>query len=98
MAQRLQDHIADQIKRNGQRVTYRFSPGYCDWPVTEQKKLFRFLEAERIGVRLLDSCLMQPRKTISGIFGLEEAAQEKMPPPYNPCRDCGRTQCRERRK
>lgn len=47
------------------------SPGSLeDWPITEQKKLFSiFGDTERlIGVRLTDSMLMVPRKSISGIF------------------------------
>ena len=41
-----------------------------DWPITEQPKLFSiFGDTERlIGVRLTDSMLMIPRKSISGIF------------------------------
>jgi hypothetical protein len=47
------------------------SPGsLLDWPITEQPKLFSiFGDTEKlIGVRLTDSMLMVPRKSISGIF------------------------------
>jgi hypothetical protein len=47
------------------------SPGsLVDWPITEQAKLFSiFGDTERlIGVRLTDSMLMIPRKSISGIL------------------------------
>lgn len=74
-------------------VTYRFSPGYCDWPLREQKKLFSLVDTTRIGVSLSSSCLMTPRKTVSGIFGV-------LPPehvPCNPCISCGKKQCTERR-
>ncbi len=74
-------------------MTYRFSPGYCDWPLGEQKKLFSLVDTTRIGVSLSSSCLMTPRKTVSGIFGV-------LPPghvPYNPCISCGKKQCTARR-
>ena len=32
-------------------VSLRFSPGYCDWPVTDQKHLFQLLDAEAVGVQ-----------------------------------------------
>jgi len=40
-----------------------------DWPITEQKKLFSLLKDETaaIGVRLNESCLMMPLKSISGL-------------------------------
>ena len=78
-------------------VTLRFSPGYCDWPVTEQKKLFGLFDSESTGVKLLDSCLMEPRKSISGVFGLSHTVNPHASPPYNPCQDCKKTDCIARR-
>ena len=78
-------------------VTLRFSPGYCDWPVTEQRKLFGLFDSESTGVKLLDSCLMQPRKSISGVFGLSHTANPQPSPPYNPCNECKKTDCIARR-
>jgi hypothetical protein len=78
-------------------VTLRFSPGYCDWPVTEQKKLFGLFGSESTGVELLDSCLMQPRKSISGVFGLFHTANPRTSLPYNPCQRCKKIDCIARR-
>jgi hypothetical protein len=78
-------------------VTLRFSPGYCDWPVTEQKKLFGLFDSESTGVKLLDSCLMEPRKSISGVFGLSHTVNPHPSPPYNPCQECKKTDCIARR-
>jgi hypothetical protein len=77
-------------------VTLRFSPGYCDWPVTEQKKLFSLFDSEPPGIELLDSCLMQPRKSVSGVFGLVHCSSSFFQP-YNPCRHCKKTDCLARR-
>ena len=49
----------------------RLSPGYGDWDVSDQTKIFRLLEPEKhIGVKLTDSHIMLPEKSTSGIMGL----------------------------
>jgi hypothetical protein len=69
------------------------SPGSLDdWPITEQTKLFSiFGNTERlIGVRLTDSLLMVPRKSISGIlFPSEEG--------FVACQLCARERCPRRK-
>ena len=69
------------------------SPGSLeDWPITEQPKLFSiFGDTEQlVGVRLTDSMLMLPRKSISGIlFPSEEGFQS--------CQLCDRAHCPGRR-
>ena len=96
IVERFQSGMREKYKTAGKTVTLRFSPGYCDWPVTEQKKLFTLLDSERIGAELTDSCLMKPRKSISGIFGVQSRG-EKNQTLYNPCTECKKTNCRERR-
>ncbi len=68
------------------------SPGSLeDWPITEQPKLFSlFGDAEKaIGVKLSDSLLMLPRKSISGIFFPSEKG-------FISCRLCPREVCPSR--
>lgn len=49
----------------------RLSPGYGDWPITDQEKIFKLLNPEKnIGVKLTDSHIMIPEKSTSGIMGL----------------------------
>jgi cobalamin-dependent methionine synthase I len=43
----------------------RFSPGYGKWDIKEQRFIFRLLPAAEIGVRLTESCMMIPRKSVS---------------------------------
>jgi hypothetical protein len=75
-------------------VTLRFSPGYCDWPITEQKTLFKSFDSNAIGIELLYSCLMRPRKSISGVFGVYSNITRG---PYNPCLYCPKKNCEARR-
>jgi hypothetical protein len=69
------------------------SPGsLVDWPITEQTKLFSiFGDTERlIGVRLTESMLMIPRKSISGIlFPSGEG--------FVACQLCDREKCQGRK-
>jgi cobalamin-dependent methionine synthase I len=43
----------------------RFSPGYGKWDIKEQRFIFQLLPAAEIGVRLTESCMMIPRKSVS---------------------------------
>ena len=97
MVEKFHKIMKSKYKAQDKAVTLRFSPGYCDWPVTDQKKLFHLFDSEFAEVKLLDSCLMQPRKSISGVFGLFHTVNPHSPPPYNPCHDCKKTHCIARR-
>ncbi len=76
----------------------RMAPGAGagdDWPITQQKELFSFFGGrekveELIGVRLTDSFLMVPIKSVSGIFFPTEIRFES-------CQICPREQCIGRR-
>lgn len=79
-----------------ERTTLRFSPGYCDWRVEEQKKIFRLLDNSLIGVHLTPTCLMTPRKSVSGVFGIGSAVEIDRHS-INPCSLCGQRRCVARR-
>jgi hypothetical protein len=53
-------------KNLGSTGVMRFSPGYCGWHVSGQKRLFEVLQPDKIGLELTDSYLMKPLKSISG--------------------------------
>lgn len=86
--------LADRIeRRTGLSPLCNISPGSLeDWPITEQAKLFSiFGDTEQlIGVRLTESMLMIPRKSISGIlFPSDEG--------FVACRLCTRVACPSRK-
>lgn len=76
-------------------LTYRYSPGYCDWPLAQQAKLFTLLPDAPLGVRLTDTCLMQPTKSVSGIIGIGPA--DIIRRIGNTCSQCTRHTCKHRR-
>ncbi len=56
--------------RYGWQLTNRYSPGYCGWPTSDQHALFSLLPGGFCDVRLTESALMVPVKSISGVIGL----------------------------
>jgi hypothetical protein len=58
------------MNKKGYKSTNRYSPGYCDWNVEEQHKLFSLFPDDFCGVRLSQSALMHPIKSVSGVIGL----------------------------
>jgi len=68
------DKIQEQLKAfmelQGLKITNRYSPGYCGWDIKEQANLFGLLPEKFCGIRLSDSMLMKPIKSVSGIIGI----------------------------
>ena len=91
-----QNKMDSTIKENNQRTTLRFSPGYCDWNINEQKKVFSVLENDLIDVDLNESYLMAPRKSVSGVFGIG-SSEVVDKDETNPCKLCGMHTCVARR-
>jgi hypothetical protein len=90
----IEKHVSENLKPN-EGLTCRYSPGYCDWPLTEQEKLFRIFPEGSHGVELGENYLMSPRKTISGIIGIMDKKQLSR---YgNACIVCKRQECPHRR-
>ena len=78
--------------------TVRYSTGYCGWHMSGQKKLFGFLHPEDIGIMLLDSYLMKPLKSISGVIVVGEKEIHRFKDSYPFCSDCKTHSCRKRIK
>jgi hypothetical protein len=73
-----------------------YSPGYCGWHITGQRRLFAYLRPEEIGITLNDSCLMQPLKSVSGVLVAGSAAIHEFEDDFDFCSECGTHNCRER--
>lgn len=69
LASRLHQHLTAAMAPRGWPVTNRYSPGYCNWSVAEQRALFGLLPANFCGISLSESALMTPIKSISGLIG-----------------------------
>lgn len=89
-AARLKGHL---VRRFALGRTATMAPGSLrDWPIQAQRSLFSLLgdPEAAIGVRLTDSLLMIPSKSVSGIrFPVEKT--------FESCQLCGRERCPSRK-
>lgn len=64
-------HFELGAEREGTRTTTPISPGMIGWPVDKgQRQIFDLLNPEEIGVTLLPSGMMVPRKSLSLVMGI----------------------------
>ena len=94
-ADSMEKAIFQEVSRNGYKMRWRFSPGYGDWSLMQQKDLFRLSGAEEIGMKLSIAMMMIPRKSITAIIGLakNEIIDEKKINALNKCASCENIQC-----
>jgi hypothetical protein len=95
LAECVQGRIGEVAHAHGLCISRRFSPGYCDWDISQQETLFRAMNGDQSGVRLSQEFLMTPQKSISGIIGIGSCNGNVED--YNPCRTCDRVHCLGRR-
>jgi len=76
-------------------VSCRVSPGYGSWDVRSQRALFDLLPHYRVGVDLLPTMLMAPRKSIS--FAMWLGADRRPLAGLSGCARCGLVECRYRK-
>ena len=67
---KIQFELQEEVKLEGLGITDRYSPGYCEWSVGEQQKLFSFFPENFCQIQLSESSLMHPIKSVSGIIGI----------------------------
>jgi hypothetical protein len=75
--EKLQQEIFSIVNKTGMNITDSFSPGYCNWSVAEQQKLFALLPDNFCGIKLSNSSLMHPIKSVSGIIGIGTNCKQK---------------------
>jgi hypothetical protein len=101
-AQALESHYTDFLKKGNSldltKGILRFSPGYCGWHISAQKKLFDRLNPGEIGISLRESFLMQPLKSISGVIVCGRKDIFYFDDSFPFCAECETRECRERIK
>ena len=84
------DEVQARFETGGLAQRPRFSPGYGDWDLAEQKLLFPVLNcAKLIGLTLTEGCMMAPSKSVTAVIGLSEDVQCV----WNKCMTCGNINC-----
>ncbi len=59
------EHLRDEAHKHGLHAGCRFGPGYGGLDLSIQNQLFGQVDASAIGVRLNESCVMTPAKSLS---------------------------------
>lgn len=89
------EKIANDEEKNGYYLRPRFSPGYADFDLKYQKKLFEIFDInKRIGVYLNDECLMIPTKSVTAFIGLTKDKDCSI----KSCANCENIECEFRRE
>ena len=91
----VEDFLRQELKKEKLYLTWRYSPGYGDFPLELQSDIFRVLDCSRkIGLTLNQSLLMSPSKSVTALIGLGPCPGADHPAG---CRSCGKTDCIYRR-
>ena len=94
VAGQLEEEVRKLAAGYGFLTTNRYSPGYCSWSVSEQEKLFGLFPEGCCGISLLESSLMIPVKSVSGMMGIGKRVD------YHtyPCKPCPMKNCPYRKE
>lgn len=90
---KIQEQLSTEMHQQGLKISNRYSPGYCNWPLSDQTMLFDLIGLNPTGITLSDSCLMTPRKSVSGVIGIGSQLKHHA---YG-CVVCNNTDCIYRR-
>ena len=100
------EQVADETEKAVRRVAEpqgflmrrRFSPGYGDWQLAEQRNMVRLCRAAEIGIALSSSLMLMPRKSVTAIIGLKRKCGEysAFVPQATGCKACGKVDCPSR--
>jgi len=61
-----------QLRREGLQLTKsRFSCGYGDLALENQKLFYDLLDLKRFGVELTGNCILEPEKSVTAVAGIE---------------------------
>ncbi len=91
-ADALIEQVCDEVEREiystvqDMHATWRFSPGYGDFPISLQNEILTVLSAQKcIGLCATDSHLLTPRKSVTAVIGLSDIA---LPKKQRGCESC----------
>ena len=95
LAEYVNDLLCQQGLAAGLKVTNRISPGYGDWDVAEQERLFVLCAGTPAGITLNAACVMTPGKSISLLAGAGVTA--RIDHYFSQCARCWMRDCAYRR-
>lgn len=67
----LMDYFSIQLRHEGKKLLpRRFSAGYADFKLENQKNIYRALEMQKIGVAIKSNFILIPEKSVTAITGI----------------------------
>jgi Methionine synthase I, cobalamin-binding domain len=67
----IMDYLNQKIRREGKTLLpRRFSAGYADFDLKNQKALYQKLQMEKIGVTITDEFILLPEKSVTAVSGI----------------------------
>ena len=89
--------ICQEAKEKNLQTTKKFTPGTTEWDIDQQKNIFNMIPTHKIGVKLNESFMMTPKKSLSWAIGLgKEAVKSSMD--GHSCQICQAVNCQFRKK
>ncbi len=67
--QQLYEGLSCELAGRDWRTSSPLSPGEGVWSIREQRTIFKLLDADEIGVKLLPSYVIEPMKSLTVVFG-----------------------------
>ena len=89
----LVERVVGSLRAAGLKVGPCAKPGTDAWDIEGQRAVFKAVPADMAGVRLLDSLLMSPQKSQSGLVPFGETLRVVFDPGASPCRVCSASRC-----
>lgn len=94
------DDLCEELQaQNDRLLTTRFSCGYGDFPLSQQKDFVTVLELQkRIGVFMNEeSFMLTPQKSVTAVIGIRERKADGQPKCLSKCHTCENKECIYRR-
>ena len=88
-ADSLEKAVAPQFLKEGFKFKSRFSPGYGDWALENQKNFFDITGASEIGMSLSSALMLMPRKSVTAVIGLTKNKSAAV----KSCAGCDKIDC-----
>jgi len=74
----IMEYINQDLMRKARRLTKsRFSAGYGDFSLENQKPIHALLRLDKIGVFITDRCILMPEKSVTAVAGIVAPRQNK---------------------
>ena len=90
-ADTLERTIQQSCLEAGLKVSRRYAPGYCGWEIEAQRQIFSRFD-DTLGIKLTDSCLMIPEKSLSFVCLLSRTGDFSSIKIGN-CKECRQKDC-----